>query len=273
MRRPSCWARRVTTSYRRRTHDLVRRSASAEAAERRHGVSSLTVTRCQRSQPGQRTVWSDRSGWITIRAPQQPHRLRRRGSWAASRTTWASNGPPTRASGRYLIATSSGCRSIGPAWARSQCILRQPPARGRHTAAMLRNRLAEGAEHFLVCRETAGCLLGESQPAVHRDLEDAAAGPAQIDLRRGLCLQDRVPRRTGARFIASLAAVFDLDLHDGLVSWLWTPRAAWQRRPRFRKRREGPRVSGRNIPAPSSGGSMNTRRFQARAMALALGLA
>jgi TPR repeat protein len=138
---------------------------------------------------------------------------------------------------------------------------------------MLRNRLAEGAEHFLVCRETAGCLLGESQPAVHRDLEDAAAGPAQIDLRRGLCLQDRVPRRTGARFIASLAAVFDLDLHDGLVSWLWTPRAAWQRRPRFRKRREGPRVSGRNIPAPSSGGSMNTRRFQARAMALALGLA
>lgn len=78
----------------------------------------------------------------------------------------------------------------------------------------------EGAEYFLVCREPAGCLLRVGEPAVHRDLEDATAGPAQVNLRGGLVLQDRVPRRTGARFVASHSAVFDLDLHEvGLLGY------------------------------------------------------
>src|SRR5207344_1542309 len=60
---------------------------------------------------------------------------------------------------------------------------------------------AEGAEYFLVCRKPAGRLLGVGESAVHRDLEDTPAGPAQSNLRGGLGLQDRVLRRTGARFI------------------------------------------------------------------------
>ena len=87
---------------------------------------------------------------------------------------------------------------------------------------------AEGAEYFLVCREPAGRLLRVGEPAVHRDLEDAAAGPAQSNLRGGLGLQDRVLRRTGARFIASHSAVFDLDLHVGGPPGLWTPLPGWQ---------------------------------------------
>ncbi len=66
--------------YTRRTQDLVRRSASAAPAVRRHGASSFSITRCQRAHPGHRTVCSSRSGSIRIRAPQQPHRVRRSGS-------------------------------------------------------------------------------------------------------------------------------------------------------------------------------------------------
>jgi hypothetical protein len=36
-------------------------------------------------------------------------------------------------------------------------------------------------------------------------------------LRRRLLLEDEVPRRTGARFIASLTAIFDLDLHHRIL--------------------------------------------------------
>jgi hypothetical protein len=79
-----------------------------------------------------------------------------------------------------------------------------------------------------LCRELAGRLLRIGEPAVHRDLEDTAAGPAQIDLRGGLGLQDRVPRRTGARFVASHSAVFDLDLHARGSPGLWTPVPGWQ---------------------------------------------
>jgi hypothetical protein len=37
-------------------------------------------------------------------------------------------------------------------------------------------------------------------------------------LRRGPQLGDQFPRLTGARFIASLTAVFDLDLHEFVLS-------------------------------------------------------
>jgi len=76
-----------------------------------------------------------------------------------------------------------------------------------------RDDSAERAQHLLVRGECTGRLLGISEPAVHRDLEDPAAALAQTDLRRRKLLQDQVPRRTGARFIASHATVFDFDLH------------------------------------------------------------
>jgi predicted transposase YbfD/YdcC len=103
----------------------------------------------------------------------------------------------------------------------------QPPSRGRHREPC-HGRSAEGRECFLVCREPAGRLLRIGEPAVHRDLEDTTAGPTQADLRGRLGLQDRVPRRTGARFIASHSAVFDFDLHQGVSPGLWTPVPGWQ---------------------------------------------
>jgi hypothetical protein len=93
--------------YNRRSHRPVWRSASADAADSRQGTSSLTATLCQRVQAGQRTVCSARSGWICIRAPQQLHKLVRRGSALASRTTCAKSGPLTMANGRHRIGDLS----------------------------------------------------------------------------------------------------------------------------------------------------------------------
>ena len=91
-------------------------------------------------------------------------------------------------------------------------------------------------QRLLVRREPAGRLLGEAEPAVHRDLEHATAGFAQGDLRVGMGVDDQVSDPTGAWFIASLSAVFDFDLHAcGSPVW-WTPRAGWQTRPSGGKR-------------------------------------
>ena len=103
----------------------------------------------------------------------------------------------------------------------------RPPTRGRHHASCS-ERSAEGRENFLVCRELAGRLFRVGKPAVHRDLEDSTAGPAQINLRGGLGLQDRVLRRTGAWFVTSHSAVFDFDLHQAGSPGLWTPVPGWQ---------------------------------------------
>jgi hypothetical protein len=54
--------------------------------------------------------------------------------------------------------------------------------------------------------------------AVDANFEDAAARPPQVYLRRGPQLGDQFFRLTGARFIASLTAVFDFDLHDFVLS-------------------------------------------------------
>jgi hypothetical protein len=37
-------------------------------------------------------------------------------------------------------------------------------------------------------------------------------------LRRGLQFNDQFPRLTGARFIASLTAIFDLDFHEFVLA-------------------------------------------------------
>jgi hypothetical protein len=70
-----------------------------EPAESRQGASSQMLTRCHRAQPGQRTVCSILSGWISIRVPQHWHRLLRRGSSLAARIICANNAPLARANG------------------------------------------------------------------------------------------------------------------------------------------------------------------------------
>ena len=93
--------------YSCRSQRRVRRSASAEVAESRQGISSPTAMHCQREQVGQRTLCSARSGSISIRAPQQLHMAVRRGSAWASRMTCANNGPLTIANGKPRIGTLS----------------------------------------------------------------------------------------------------------------------------------------------------------------------
>ena len=76
----------------------------------------------------------------------------------------------------------------------------------------------ETAGNLFARRKTAGRFLRERASAVDLNFEDAAARPPQAYLRRELQLEHEVPRLTGARFIASLTAVFDLDFHELIPS-------------------------------------------------------
>lgn|SRR5712691_5162557 len=78
---------------------------------------------------------------------------------------------------------------------------------------------AKAADDLRIGREATLCFLREREPAVHLDFEHATAGSAQARLRRGSLLEDQVPRRTGARFIASHAAIFDFDFHKNLANF------------------------------------------------------
>jgi hypothetical protein len=82
-------------------------------------------------------------------------------------------------------------------------------ARTTHPA----HKSPEGREHLRVRREPAGHLLGVREPAIHRNLEHAATGPVQFHLRARCGLLNQSCRHTGARFIASHSAIFDLNLH------------------------------------------------------------
>src|SRR5579859_7894678 len=88
----------------------------------------------------------------------------------------------------------------------------RPDERRARSRAELISR-AETAGDFVVARKPARRFLGERESAVDLDFENAAARSAKRYLRRGLPFEQQIPRRTGARLIASLAAVFDLDLH------------------------------------------------------------
>jgi hypothetical protein len=88
---------------------------------------------------------------------------------------------------------------------------------------------AEGREHLLVRWEPAGRLLGVGEPTVNGNLEHTAAGLVQLYLRAGCLLLNQTCRRTGARFIASHSAIFDLNSHD-LLSRL-SPHLLTQRQP------------------------------------------
>lgn len=72
----------------------------------------------------------------------------------------------------------------------------------------------ERGDDLFVGGEAPGRLLGKCQPAIDANLEYAAGGTAQGHLRSRVGFADQSCRLTGARFIASLAAVFDLDAHD-----------------------------------------------------------
>ena len=61
--------------------------------------------------------------------------------------------------------------------------------------------------------KAASCLVGKGKSIVDAELKDAAAGASQRHLRIRPSLADEFRRRTGARFIVSLAAVFDFDVH------------------------------------------------------------
>ena len=97
---------------------------------------------------------------------------------------------------------------------------------------------AEGREHLRVRWEPAGRLLGVGEPAIHGNLEHTTAGPVQLHLRAGCRLLNQTCRRTGARFIASHSAIFDLNLHN-LLSRL-SPRLSKQQQPPRPSRRDPP---------------------------------
>jgi hypothetical protein len=78
--------------------------------------------------------------------------------------------------------------------------------------------LGETTGDLFARRKAAARLLRERQSAVDANFEDAATRPPQVYLRRGSQLEDQFFRLTGARFIASLTAVFDLDFHDFVLA-------------------------------------------------------
>ena len=88
------------------------------------------------------------------------------------------------------------------------------PSSGTCHAPESARKSAEGREHLRVRWEPAGRLLGVREPAIHGNLEHTTAGPVQLHLRAGCRLLNQTCRRTGARFIASHSAIFNLNLHD-----------------------------------------------------------
>ena len=94
----------------------------------------------------------------------------------------------------------------------SKCLLKALTIRlGRSDPPANQPRVASTS---VVRWEPAGRLLGVDEPAIHGNLEHTTAGPVQLHLRAGCLLLDQTCRRTGARFIASHSAIFDLNLHN-----------------------------------------------------------
>jgi hypothetical protein len=68
-------------------------------------------------------------------------------------------------------------------------------------------------DDLCIGREATDDVLRTGNTVVDADLKDAPARTLQAYLRIWPDLADELRRRTGARFIVSLAAVFDLDAH------------------------------------------------------------
>jgi hypothetical protein len=75
---------------------------------------------------------------------------------------------------------------------------------------------------FSIGRKTTGCLLRIGNTIVDTDLKYTPARALQRYLRLWSEITDEVRRRTGARFIVSLAAVADFDAHQ-LASFACQP--------------------------------------------------
>ena len=67
--------------------------------------------------------------------------------------------------------------------------------------------------YFVVLGKAPGLLFGVFERTVDGDVENAAAAADQLDLGLGFLPLDDIPRTEGPRFVVSLYAVFDLDLH------------------------------------------------------------
>jgi NAD(P)-dependent dehydrogenase (short-subunit alcohol dehydrogenase family) len=70
-----------------------------------------------------------------------------------------------------------------------------------------------GGEDLGIGREATDALLRAGNTIVDADVKDAPSRALQGYLRIWPDLADELRRRTGARFIVSLAAVFDFDAH------------------------------------------------------------
>jgi hypothetical protein len=70
-----------------------------------------------------------------------------------------------------------------------------------------------GGRDLCIGRKAPYFLLRADNPVVDADFKGAPARAPQCHLRIRSKLADKVRRRTGARFIISLAAVFDFDAH------------------------------------------------------------
>jgi hypothetical protein len=78
----------------------------------------------------------------------------------------------------------------------------------------LRRNSTYGGDDLCIGREVTGGLLGAGDTVVNADLEDTPARALQCHLHIGPYFANEVRRRTGARFIVSLAAVLDFDAHQ-----------------------------------------------------------
>ena len=88
-----------------------------------------------------------------------------------------------------------------------------PGLRATRTAGPSLRVSGQKADDFGIRGEPANRLFGKGHAAVYADLERTPTRPPQCHLRIWPGLAQQIRRRTGARFIVSLAAVFDFDPH------------------------------------------------------------
>jgi hypothetical protein len=77
----------------------------------------------------------------------------------------------------------------------------------------LRRNSGHSGDDLCIGREATNSLLRAGNTVIDNDLKDAPARTREGHLRIWSDFADEVRRRTGARFIVSLAAVFDFDSH------------------------------------------------------------
>jgi hypothetical protein len=89
-------------------------------------------------------------------------------------------------------------------------------SRGGRAAALSLLRIEDGKD-LIVLREPVLLPLGEGEPPVHDDLEDAATGWDQLR-RDPVTVPDACRQTGGAWFVVSDPAVLDRDFHADLLA-------------------------------------------------------